>query len=95
MDKVIQQNAASAEESSSAASQLSGQAEELAAMVGAFQLAREERSALRRPSLAAHAPQGAKNGGAKHALAAPAKRGARAAKGNAFPMDDESAVRDF
>ena len=38
MDKVTQQNAASAEESSSAASELSGQSEELAAMVGAFQL---------------------------------------------------------
>ena len=40
MDKVTQQNAASAEESSSAASELSAQAEELAAMVGAFQLER-------------------------------------------------------
>ncbi|MBK9516384.1 MAG: PAS domain-containing protein [Anaeromyxobacter sp.] len=38
VDKVTQQNAASAEESSSAASQLSGQAEELSAMVGAFRL---------------------------------------------------------
>jgi methyl-accepting chemotaxis protein len=38
MDKVTQQNAASAEESSSAASELSGQAEELASMVAAFQL---------------------------------------------------------
>jgi len=41
MDKVTQQNAASSEESSSAASELSAQAEELAAMVGAFQLARK------------------------------------------------------
>jgi methyl-accepting chemotaxis protein len=40
MDKVTQQNAASAEESSSAASELSGQSEELAAMVGTFQLER-------------------------------------------------------
>jgi methyl-accepting chemotaxis protein len=38
MDKVTQQNAASAEESSSAASELSSQAEELAAMIGSFQL---------------------------------------------------------
>jgi len=38
MDKVTQQNAASAEESSASAIQLSGQAEELAAMVGAFRL---------------------------------------------------------
>jgi methyl-accepting chemotaxis protein len=40
MDKVTQQNAASSEESSSAAAELSGQSEELAAMVGAFQLER-------------------------------------------------------
>jgi len=38
MDKVTQQNAAFAEESSASAIQLSGQAEELAAMVGAFRL---------------------------------------------------------
>jgi methyl-accepting chemotaxis protein len=38
MGKVIQQNAASAEESSSAASELSAQAGDLAAMVGSFQL---------------------------------------------------------
>ncbi len=38
MNTVTQQNAASSEESSSAAAELSGQAEELAAMVGVFQL---------------------------------------------------------
>ncbi|HUK66610.1 MAG TPA: methyl-accepting chemotaxis protein [Anaeromyxobacteraceae bacterium] len=38
MDKVTQQNAASSEESSSAAQELSGQAESLAALVGAFRL---------------------------------------------------------
>ncbi len=36
VDRVTQQNAASAEESSSAAAELSGQSEDLAAMVGAF-----------------------------------------------------------
>jgi methyl-accepting chemotaxis protein len=44
MDKVTQQNAASAEESSSATSELNGQAEELAAMVASFQLAQGERA---------------------------------------------------
>ena len=44
MDKVTQQNAASAEESSSAASELSGQAEELASMVAAFQLSGQART---------------------------------------------------
>ena len=38
MEKVTQQNAASAEESSSASSELNGQAEELAAMVGSFRI---------------------------------------------------------
>jgi len=40
MNKVTQQNAANSEESSSAAAELSSQADELAAMIGAFQLAR-------------------------------------------------------
>ncbi len=38
IDKVTQQNAANSEESSSAASELSGQSEKLAAMVGTFRL---------------------------------------------------------
>ena len=41
MNKVTQQNAANSEESSSAASELSSQSEELAAMIGGFQLARQ------------------------------------------------------
>ena len=48
MDKVTQQNAASAEESSSAASELSGQSEELASMVGSFRLDRTAGLAPRR-----------------------------------------------
>ena len=39
VDRVTQQNAASAEQSSSAAAELSGKSEELASMVGSFQLA--------------------------------------------------------
>jgi methyl-accepting chemotaxis protein len=38
MNHVTQQNAATAEESSSAASELSSQSEELAAMVGSFRI---------------------------------------------------------
>jgi len=41
MNKVTQQNAANSEESSSAAAELSSQSEELAAMIGGFQLARQ------------------------------------------------------
>jgi len=40
MDKVTQQNAATSEESSSSASELSGQAQQLAVLVGAFRLER-------------------------------------------------------
>lgn len=43
MEKVTQQDAAIAEESSSAASELSAQAEDLAAMVGTFELAERRR----------------------------------------------------
>ncbi len=46
MDKVTQQNAANSEESSSAAAELSGQSEELAAMVGTFQIEREAAAAV-------------------------------------------------
>jgi methyl-accepting chemotaxis protein len=45
MNKVTQQNAANSEESSSAASELSSQSEELAAMIGGFQLARQATAA--------------------------------------------------
>jgi len=45
MNKVTQQNAANSEESSSAAAELSSQSEELASMIGAFQLARQTSSA--------------------------------------------------
>jgi methyl-accepting chemotaxis protein len=41
MNKVTQQNATNSEESSSAASELSSQSEELAAMIGGFQLLRQ------------------------------------------------------
>ena len=44
MDKVTQANAANSEESSSASTELSGQAQELADMVGAFRLDREHGS---------------------------------------------------
>ena len=40
VDRVTQRNAASAEQSSSAAAELNGQSEELAALVGAFRLSR-------------------------------------------------------
>jgi methyl-accepting chemotaxis protein len=53
MNMVTQQNAASSEESSSPAAELSGQSEELAAMVALFQL--DEAGAARKPAVAAKA----------------------------------------
>jgi methyl-accepting chemotaxis protein len=89
MNKVTQQNAASAEESSSAASELSGQSEELAAMVGAFQLDRNAGKGLQRP---APAPAFAAKSAARPANGARARQ---ALADKAFPMDDETATRDF
>ncbi|MFY3746436.1 methyl-accepting chemotaxis protein [Anaeromyxobacter sp. Red801] len=99
MDKVTQQNAASAEESSSAASELSGQSEELAAMVGAFQLDRSQRQAApRRPAAAPvrsppAAPPGARPRPGTNGAGALAS--SRALAEQAFPMDDDAEIRDF
>jgi methyl-accepting chemotaxis protein len=99
MDKVTQQNAASAEESSSAASELNGQAEELAAMVGAFQLARSQVGAsTARPAVHAgathlaprRAAAAAKGGAAKPVLPPPPGR-----QSDPFPMEQADDVRDF
>ncbi len=55
MDRVTQQNAANSEESSSAATELAGQSEELAAMVGMFQL--DEQAPVSAPkALGRHVP---------------------------------------
>ena len=43
MDRVTQQNAASAEQSSSAATELSGQSQELASLVASFSLGEDAR----------------------------------------------------
>ncbi len=51
MERVTQQNAASAEESSASAAELSGQAEELAAMVASFQLEKGLARAAEAPRL--------------------------------------------
>jgi len=85
MDKVTQQNAASAEESSSAAAELNAQAEELAAMVGAFRLDRKS------------APPRLKAAGPSPALPAPRApaSGARNAREKAFPLNDDPHLRDF
>ncbi len=89
MNKVTQQNAASAEESSSAASELSGQSEELAAMVGAFQLDRSAGKGLQRP---APAPALASKSAARPTNGTRARQ---VLAEKAFPMDDETATRDF
>jgi methyl-accepting chemotaxis protein len=95
MDKVVQQAAANSEESSSAAEELSSQSQELAAMVGRFQLSRER-------SARALAPPPAK---VMRLPAKPKSKGNGAAGGNGkwhrhqaaqlIPLDDDEALRDF
>ncbi len=85
INKVTQQNAANSEESSSAAAELSSQAEELAAMVGSFQLSRD----VARPPTIAPRP-----------LARPAKaRRPAVALGHTpedlIPLGEDPAFREF
>jgi methyl-accepting chemotaxis protein len=85
MDRVTQQNAASAEESSSAASELNSQAEELAAMVGTFQIGRR--------LAAGHAHRSGRSRPApppRSGFAAP-----RAALPDPFPMTPPQDLQDF
>jgi methyl-accepting chemotaxis protein len=94
MDKVTQQNAASAEESSSAASELSGQSEELAAMVKTFRLEAQGATPAGRGRGALTPPPAARRPPPARALPAPA----RGAREDTFPMDDaeaEAVHRDF
>jgi methyl-accepting chemotaxis protein len=91
MDKVTQQNAASAEESSSAASELSGQSEELASMVATFQLRDQTGpAATSRSVLKLQRPRSASQGPGKAPSAGPLGVG----RNDAFPMGEEI-TRDF
>jgi methyl-accepting chemotaxis protein len=104
IDKVTQQNAASAEEASSAASELNGQAEELASMVGEFQI---ERAAVRGGKKAFKAavraePRSLPAAGppappaATPRVAASQRKGAQPAPvHDPFPMEEDSAISDF
>ena len=105
--QVTQQNAASSEEASSAAAELSGQSEELAAMVGSFQVEGASAAARRPVAPAAYKP--AAKAVAK-AVAKPAVK-ARPANGQAsrknghsgiilrpeeiIPMDGDPAFQEF
>ena len=100
MDKVTQQNAASAEESSAAASELSTQSEELTSLVSAFNLGGGRSD---RPHAAALPRASARPGPAMRAPAAD-KRPALtktnglppvAAAERHFPMAEEGALREF
>jgi len=99
MDKVTQQNAANSEESSSAAAELSGQSEELAAMVGSFQLTRQSGTQARPAATRAAAPA------ARGSAAKPAAR--RPGNGNGggralnlrpeelIPLEGDPALQEF
>ncbi|MGB8293829.1 MAG: methyl-accepting chemotaxis protein [Polyangia bacterium] len=88
MNKVTQQNAANSEESSSAAVELSSQAEEVAAMVSSFQLARTRgvptRARAEVPTLAKAARPNGGNG-----------RPATVKPDAVIPLDGDPAFRDF
>jgi methyl-accepting chemotaxis protein len=88
MNKVTQQNAANSEESSSAAVELSSQAEEVAAMVSSFQLARTRGVPNRaRADVPALAKTARPNGG--NGRPAPLK------PESVIPLDGDPAFRDF
>jgi methyl-accepting chemotaxis protein len=92
MNKVTQQNAANSEESSSAAAELSSQAEELAAMVGSFQLAKTSGvglSASVRPASAHAAPRPAPVTMKRPSAASQAR------PDQVIPLEQDPAFRDF
>jgi methyl-accepting chemotaxis protein len=88
MNKVTQQNAANSEESSAAAVELSSQAEEVAAMVSSFRLARirgvPTRARVDVPTLTKAARPNGGNG-----------RPATVKPENVIPLDGDPAFRDF
>ncbi len=101
MDKVTQQNAANSEESSSAATELSGQAEELAAMVGSFQIERAKgmgnaarAAGLQRPAPSNGAARSVTNAASTGAHAPAAGAGARrnGTPEDVIPLDREDPV---
>jgi methyl-accepting chemotaxis protein len=88
MDQVTRQNAASSEESSSAAQELSGQAQEMAALVGQFTLEHVARaSGAKRPFAVSTRPG---------SVRAPAKNGANGHTVKPIiPFDDDPVFKDF
>ncbi len=85
MNSVTQQNAASSEESSSAAAELSGQSEQLAAMVGTFQLegvvaTRKQPTSPRTAASARKSPGASKNAFSPAAV---------------IPLDDGATFKEF
>jgi methyl-accepting chemotaxis protein len=94
MNKVTQQNAANSEESSSAAAELSSQSEELAAMIGGFQLARQggavSSAKLHKTKTVAHASSAQRSGSGNNG-----KNNARKAE-EIIPLEEEAAsFKDF
>jgi methyl-accepting chemotaxis protein len=94
MDKVVQQAAANSEESSSAAEELSSQSQELAAMIGRFQLsgARSARALAPPPAKVARLPAKPKSKG--NVAAGGNGKWEKRAAAQLIPLDDE-ALREF
>jgi methyl-accepting chemotaxis protein len=92
MNKVTQQNAANSEESSSAASELSSQSEELATMIGGFQLARQVSSS----HSTAKAHKVAERKPATHGTPRSAGSNGKHKAEDIIPLEDEAvAFKDF
>jgi methyl-accepting chemotaxis protein len=98
MNQVTQQNAASSEEASSAAAELSGQSEELAAMVGTFQLQASGAKAPRVPKPITHGAaqrptkptaNGTKKLNGKNGYAVPVH------PASVIPLDGDPSFKDF
>lgn len=94
MDKVTQGNAASSEESSSAATELASQAQELAAMVGSFRLERSGRAPRSTPP--ARAAAAAARPARESGVTGPARhRAAQVAPDRIIPLDDDQVFTAF
>jgi methyl-accepting chemotaxis protein len=98
MNKVTQQNAANSEESSSAAAELSSQSEELASMIGAFQLARQvsTHSAVAHVEKKGAGQQHRTAPKAGHATSGNGKNGSSQRPQDVIPLEDDVAsFKDF
>jgi methyl-accepting chemotaxis protein len=96
MDKVVQQAAANSEESSSAAEELASQSQELAAMVGRFQLSRSGSGfGVRAKGPAAHKKPTPRPGAKPAAKQTAAKSIVKSRPEEIIPLDSDPDFAEF